>query len=469
MTDNLTFDSHERAEMQGTSPRLAVSGISKRYGVVQALDDVSFDVSAGQIHALVGENGSGKSTVVGIISGTVQPDAGVISIDGGAVTSRRTADSQRAGAITVFQDGSLIKDLSVAQNLYLGTDRAQRPAYRRIVAWATELLASHGIRIDPTMKAGDLAPGDRQLLEIIRAISREPKILILDEATSALDAQGVDTVLLLMRQVASRGTAVLFVTHRLSEVERVADTVTVLRDGRYQGTHDAPTTALQRLVELMAGTRVDMEFPERSDQSNGKVLLQAKDLAGPGFGPVDVELRAGEIVGIAGADGNGQLALLRGLASLGETHGHVRTGGTSIRSYRMAVERGVVLLGSDRKNESLFSALSVGDNIGIGVLGRLSSMGFMRLKRERSFIEDSIEEYRIRVGNPRQLPSELSGGNQQKVALSRVLAMDPRVVLIDEPTQGVDVRSRMDIYRLLRQVADKGHAVVVVSSDASEL
>ncbi|HET9422920.1 MAG TPA: ATP-binding cassette domain-containing protein [Nocardioides sp.] len=448
---------------------LVASGLSKRYGAVQALDDVSLSLALGEIHALVGENGSGKSTLVGIVSGTVHRDHGDLSIGGTGVTAARPAVSQRHGAITVFQDGSLIGELTVAQNLYLGTGAAHRPSFGRMADWAQELLQTYGFDIDTTLKASALPPGDRQLVEIVRAVAGEPKVLILDEATSALDSHGVDFVLDLMRKVAAKGSAVLFVTHRLSEVMRVADRVTVLRDGRFQGTHEAATTTPQRLVELMAGTRVDLEFPDRAVETDGAAVMTASGLEGLGYGPVDVELHAGQIVGIAGADGNGQLPLLKGLAGLGDNAGTVELDGRRLRSYGAAVDRGVVYLSSDRKTESLFGGLTVGDNIGLGVLKDNSTLGVMRLRRESNFVADSIDRYRIRVGHPSQLPTELSGGNQQKVALSRVLAMEPKVVLIDEPTQGVDVRSRLDIYRFLRAIADSGSAVVVVSSDASEL
>jgi len=450
-------------------PLLVATGLSKRYAAVQALQDVSITLTGGRIHALVGENGSGKSTLVGIVSGTVARDDGTVEIAGTPVQVARPAVSQRLGAITVFQDGSLIGELSVAQNLYLGTPAESRPALSRMSGWATELLHRHGFDVDPDVPAASLPPGDQQLVEIIRAVACEPRVLILDEATSALDSRGVDIVLDLMRQVAARGSAVLFVTHRLSEVMRVADEVTVLRDGKYQGTYEASTVTPLRLVELMAGTRVDLEFPDRTDAGDGEVLLTAQQLAGLGFGPIDLELRGGQIVGIAGADGNGQLPLLRSLASLGDNHGTVDVGGRRLRSYVSAVDAGVVYLSSDRRNESLFAGLTVGDNLGIGVLGELSGGGIMHIRKERSFIADAIARYRIRIGHAGQLPTELSGGNQQKVALSRVLAMSPKVVLIDEPTQGVDARSRLDIYRFLRAIADSGSAVVVVSSDASEL
>ena len=449
---------------------LDTSGLSKRYAAVQALDDVALQLRAGEIHALVGENGSGKSTLVGIVAGTVQRDSGTVRIGDTDVVRHQPRRAQRLGAITVFQDGSLIPELSVARNLYLGTPPDARPSYARVTAWSEALLLRHGLDIDPELPAASLPPGDRQLVEIVRAVASKPRILILDEATSALDSSGVDVVLSLMRDAAAEGTAVLFVTHRLSEVMRVAERVTVLRDGRHQGTYEIADVSPQRLVELMAGTRVDLEFPNRAPAgAEAPLLLSCHELRGLGFGPVDLELRAGEVVGIAGADGNGQVPLLRGLARHGEVEGTVEASGEEIRSYPEAIDHGVVYLSSDRRRESLFTGLSITDNLGLGVLDELSSRGVVRTRRERGFVRDAIDRYRIRVGSPSQSPTELSGGNQQKVALSRVLAMSPRVVLIDEPTQGVDVRSRMDIYRFLRDIADHGSCVVVVSSDASEL
>lgn len=454
------------------APALSVRGICKTYGPVKALLPASLDLCPGEVHALVGENGSGKSTFVGIVSGTVKADAGTFAIAGTVCTRATPAESQNRGALTVFQDGSVFSELTIAQNLYLGTPAGQRPAYGEIEAWARQRLAEFGLgRLSVGPRAGTLSPADRQLLEIVRALMARPTVLLLDEATSALDAAGVDRALDLMRQAADQGTAVLFVTHRLAEVFRVADRISVLRDGAWEGTYDAQTVNAEQLVELMAGAGVDQEFPERADPAKvGEVLLSGVDLAHDRFGPVDVTLRAGEIVGIAGADDNGQHELLRGLAGVGVPDGQLEINGKRVVDYADAVEAGVLLLSGDKLNESLFAPLPVRENIAAGVVGQLSSRGgVINMSRESDLVDEVIRRFGIRLESPDQPVTSLSGGNQQKVALGRVLATEPMVLIVDEPTQGVDVRSRMDIYRRLRDTANQGLAVLVNSSDASEI
>ncbi|MFB2599629.1 ATP-binding cassette domain-containing protein [Herbiconiux sp. P17] len=457
-------------EKQTTEVVLSTDGVSKQYGPVTALSETSLTVRAGEVRALVGENGSGKSTFVGIVSGTVVPNTGTVTIGEGDLTKHLPVESQTAGVLTVFQDGSLLATLTVAQNLYIGTPAAQRPKYGEIVSWAAAQLAEYDLDLDPMLKVAALAPGDRQILEIVRAVMAKPRLLLLDESTSALDASGVDKVLDLMRFAALQGSAVLFVTHRLAEVFRVADTVSILRDGRYIGTHPAAEVSPKQIVELMAGTKVEMEFPTRTALDAGaKELLTARGLTGERFGPVDLTLRAGQILGIAGADGNGQGQLLRGLATLGVSGGTVTSLGTELRNYRQATRDGIVFLSGDRKNESLFQALSIRENMTAGVLRTLSTAGIVSAPAESRFVKKQIADFGIRLGSPSQPPSSLSGGNQQKIAISKAMAAEPKVFLIDEPTQGVDVRSRMDIYRFIRACADAGNAVVIVSSDASEL
>lgn len=450
---------------------LVVRDISKTYGPVKALQPASFAMTPGEVHALVGENGSGKSTLVGIVSGTVKLDGGEVLIGGTRCVKHTPWESQRLGALTVFQDGSVLPELTVAQNLYLGTPASGRPGYRGIERWAAERLGELGLeRLPAREPTYNLSPADRQLLEIGRALMSSPNLLMLDEATSALDPAGVDAALGMMRRATESGCAVLFVTHRLSEVFRVADRISVLRDGIWRGTYEADAMDAEGLVELMAGRSVSIEFPERArPQEIGEPVIVAEQLRGPGYGPVDLTIRSGEIVGIAGADGNGQLELLHGICATHVPDGRLEVKGAPIASYSDAAGAGVALLSSDRRSESLFPTLAIRENLTIGVLGSLSRLGVISRSSEAAQVQQSIDRFGIRLGSAEDAVTSLSGGNQQKVALGRVLATEPDVILTDEPTQGVDVRSRLDIYRMLRESAKRGKAVVMVSSDASEL
>lgn len=473
---NRTTTGRRRASGAGASGQapvapLSVSGISKTYGPVRALLPTSFDLVAGEVHALVGENGSGKSTVVKILSGVIAPDEGTVSFNGRSARRHTPWESQGGGVLTVYQDGTIYDDLTVAQNLYVGVPASFRPSYRRLNAWAHDRLSEFGLsRLTPNARAGSFSPGDRQLLDIARAAMAHPPVLLLDEATSALDAAGVNVALDLMRRAAADGCAVMFVTHRLSEVFRVATRVSILRDGEWQGTRPASELDQPALVNLMAGSVVDHDFPDRAaTEEVGQELLVARELRGLGYGPVDIAVRSGEIVGIAGADNNGQIGLLRGLAGLNVLGGSLSALGSPVSSLRSAMKLGVGLLSADRRNESLFPSLAIRENLVSGILSKLSHGGFISGPRERRATSRAVDQFGIRLGSPEDPVTSLSGGNQQKVALSRLLSTEPKVVLVDEPTQGVDVRSRVDIYRTLRTSAQSGAGVVVLSSDAAEL
>lgn len=462
------------ASTQQTGAPLALSlqGISKRFGAVQALRDVSIECRAGEIHGLIGENGSGKSTLLGIASGVLAPDAGTVEIAGRRLEVASAADAQRLGLGMAYQTFSEVRELSVAQNLYLSTPRADRPRYGAMEAWARALLETFDLNIPAAVATGRLSLAERQLLEVVKALQAKPKVLVLDEPTTALGPDEVDRLHRLIVDLSARGVGVVYVSHRLPEVLSVVDRVTVLRDGRGQGTYDAGDAPEQRLVSLMIGRPVELAFPARTGVASVDVMLEVHDLRGGRFGPIDLTVRRGEILGVAGAEGNGQLPMLRSLAGTEKSEGTVKCAGrrVDLRSPPGALRAGILLLSGERAQESLFSVLGVRANASLQILRRFSRFGWIRRARERDTVLDVVKRLQMRTPSIEQPVQFLSGGNQQKVAVARpFLRGDVNVIIADEPTQGVDVGSRFDIYEALRAKAAEGIAVLVKSSDPIEL
>jgi ribose transport system ATP-binding protein len=456
-----------------TSDVLSVRGLSKAYGAVQALRDVSIDCRAGEIHALVGENGSGKSTLLGIASGFLAPDQGAVEIGGSRLAHHSPAAARRLGLGIAYQDYSHVLELSVAENLFLAVPADARPAYGEMQSWAEETLATFKLDIAVTAPPGSLPLADRQLLEVAKSLLTRPKVLLLDEPTTALGPEAVERLHTLVLEQVREGVGVVYVSHRLPEVLAVADRVTVLRDGVRQGTFEAASVSEDALVALMIGRPLTVAFPERpSPAEHADVVLAVSGLRGERFGPVDLEVRKGEILGIAGAEGNGQVPFLRALAGVEPAIGSASCDGAKLdtRSPAGPLRAGVVLLSGDRRGEALFPVLSVRANATIQVLRRLARGGIVLHSRERHAIAGLVERLRVRMASSEQPVQSLSGGNQQKVSLIRpFLRGDVKVILAEEPTQGVDVGARFDIYEALRAKADEGIATVLKSSDPIEL
>ena len=440
---------------------LSLRGVSKAFGAVRALRDVSVDCRAGEMHALVGENGSGKSTLLGVASGFLAPDHGTVEIGGRERRRVSPAETRRLGLGIAYQTYSHVLDLSVAENLYLG----------RAAEAATAVRAHGGVGggdgwrqfdldIPLTAATGSLSLVQRQLLEVVKALLAEPKVLLLDEPTTALGPQEVDRLHALVLEQSRAGVGIVYVSHRLPEVLGIADRVSVLRDGVCQGTFDAASMSEESLVALMIGRPLQLAFPERHEPAGPReVLLAVSGLAGDRFGPIDLDVAKGEILGIAGAEGNGQLQFLRALAGVERAVGKVTCDGRELDSASPlgALRAGVVLLSGDRSGESLFPVLSVRVNATIQVLRRLGRMGFLQRRRERRTVDDLAGRLRIRMASIEQPVQSLSGGNQQKVSLTRpFLRGDVKVILAEEPTQGVDVAARFDIYDALREKATRG-------------
>ncbi|HEY1775635.1 MAG TPA: ATP-binding cassette domain-containing protein [Solirubrobacteraceae bacterium] len=465
---------HVAPHAHGATAALALEGLSKRFGAVQAVDHVSIQCYPGEVHAVVGENGSGKSTLLGMACGMLPPDTGSITIDGQQLGVASVADAMNLGVGMTYQSFSQVLQMSIAENLYLSAAPAERPAFGAMEEWAAAFLREVGIELDPAVQVRRLTLADRQFLEIAKALVRKPKVLMLDEPTTALGPGEVEKLHKLVRERTAQGVAVVYVSHRLPEVLGLATRVTVLRDGRWQGTFEATELSEAKLVALMIGRPLELAFPEREPIERATAaLIEVEGLRGERFGPIDLKLMPGEIVGIAGAEGNGQGQFLRALAGVEHSSGSVRREGgrgVSLRSPRTALAAGLALLSADRANESLFPVLGVRANATIQVLRRFSHLGVVSRRQERSAVLDVAGPLQVRAASTEQPVAFLSGGNQQKVVLMRpFLRPDLKVLLVDEPTQGVDVKSRFDIYRALREKVAEGCAVVIKSSDPLEL
>ena len=452
---------------------LALRDVSKAFGAVRALREVSIDCRAGEIHALVGENGSGKSTLLGIASGFLAPDHGTVEIAGRQRRRVSPAETRRLGLGIAYQTYSHVLDLSVAENLYLGAPPELRPRYGRIEAWAAETLGAFDLEIPLLPSTRALSLVQRQLLEVVKALLAQPKVLLLDEPTTALGPDDVERLHALVLEQSRAGVGIVYVSHRLPEVLGIADRVSVLRDGVCQGTFDGASMSEESLVALMIGRPLQLAFPERQGRAaQREVRLVVSGLHGERFGPVDLEVAKGEILGLAGAEGNGQVQFLRALAGVERSAGTATCDGRALDSGSPlgALRAGVVLLSGDRSGESLFPVLSVRVNTTIQVLRRLARFGLLRRGRERKTVDDLAGRLRIRMASMEQPVQSLSGGNQQKVSLTRpFLRGDVKVLLAEEPTQGVDVAARFDIYDALREKANDGVATIVKSSDPLEL
>jgi ribose transport system ATP-binding protein len=461
-----------------TAPLLEVEGISKRFGATLALSNVSFDVRAGEVHALMGENGAGKSTLMKIISGNYQPDSGSILIDGSPVVMASPRDAMSAGVAIIHQELNTIPEMTVAENLATGNEpvRFGMLDRRRMVEQAREKLARVGADIDPNRPIGRLSVGMQQMVEIARAVAENAKVLVLDEPTAALSRSESEQLFALIRAMRSRGMGLVYISHRMEEVWQLADRVTVFRDGQLIGTRDMRTTGSDQVrpgdvVRMMVGRDID-DLYVRTAHPAGDVRLSVRDLTGPGgIGPVSFDVRSGQVVGMVGLIGAGRTEVARLIYGADR-----RTGGTvtldgeplDVRSPVDGIRAGVGLLPESRKDQALFLDLTVRDNIGMSTLKDFSSGGVVRGGPLLKAVRTVMDQLKIR-SNALGLESRaLSGGNQQKLVLGRLLLQRPDLMILDEPTRGVDIGAKSEIYRLINEIAGTGTAVLVISSDLPE-
>ncbi|MBX9456415.1 MAG: ATP-binding cassette domain-containing protein [Rhizobium sp.] len=452
---------------------LKVDGIVKSFPGVKALKGVSLECRPGEIQALVGENGAGKSTLMRVLAGAYQPDSGSITVDGKPVTLAGPRDAADRGIAMVYQDTRLVPDLDTPQNIFLGREPGGVLLdYRKMRADAATLLARLGETLDLSERVGDKPLAERQIIELARALSSNARVLILDEPTSALTPREVDRLFAILRDLRAAGTSIVFISHRLPEVFAISDRITVLKDGEMIGTVDADTVHEDSIVRMMVGRDLALAYPPRNDNP-GEVVLSATRLSAPGrFDGVNLTVRAGEILGLGGIAGSGQQDIVRALFGLvpGAT-GQITIRGkvAAIDTPGAAIRAGVVYLPSDRRGEGMFLPHSISDNIVLPHVKDWSRLGILDTAREREAVARQVASLQVKTPSVAQPVELLSGGNQQKVTFARWLLADPKVCIFDEPTQGVDVGTKLEIYTLVRQLADRGIAVIVVSSDVMEL
>jgi ribose transport system ATP-binding protein len=433
---------------------LRLRGIRKRFGATAALDGVDFDVDGGDVHALIGENGAGKSTLMNILSGTFAPDAGAMFLDGAPYAPAGPADARRQGIAHIHQELALCPHLAVAENIFLGIE----PPWREMRARAARLLAEFGRdEVDPSRRTGDLSLADQQVVEICRALASDARVLLMDEPTSSLQRADVERLFRLIGQLRERGIAVVYISHFLEEVREIAARYTVLRDGRSVSSGDLTSVRDEELIAAMVGREI--ETASRTAAAPGEIVLSVRNLAAPPrLRSATFDLRRGEILGIAGLIGSGRSELIRALFGL------LRTAGGDV------ARRGTIgYLSEDRKGEGLALQLSVADNVTMSRFASCARAGWIDLRRQNAQTEAVMRRLRVKAAGPRSAVVRLSGGNQQKVALGRLLHQDADILLLDEPTRGIDVGSKADIFAEIAQLARDGKAIVVVSSYLPDL
>lgn len=459
-------------------PALEVHGLTKRYAGVLAMDDISFTLAPGEVHALVGENGAGKSTLVKSLAGAVRPDSGQMTLFGQPYAPRVPADALRTGVGVVFQELSLIPDLTVAQNIWFGRE-TRTPFWtikdRELERQTRELFDKYELAgVPPHARVRDLSVSQRQLVEIVKVISTNPRIFVLDEATSALSPREVDWTHNRAKQLASEGASVIYISHRLAEAREVASEVTIFRAGKNVRTAHLADVPDDELIYLMLGRRVDHLYPQKAKNIDDEAVLRVRDLTvGSRVRGVDFDIRKGEILGVGGIQGQGQLELFLGLYGILPGTGEISVQGqqVSISNPRQALKAkiGLALVPEDRQNDGLFLPLSIRENIVIPTLSRLSKFGFITQRRERRAITDVVGRLKIAARNTEQAAGSLSGGNQQKVVIAKFLLTQARVYCLYDLTRGVDVGTKAEIFDLMRTLASSGAAVLFYSTELAEL
>lgn len=458
-----------------TEPLLQMSGIVKEFPGVKALNQVDFTLLSGEIHALLGENGAGKSTLMKVLSGVYQKDGGEIKLDGKSVEITGPRQAQKLGIGIIHQEMNLVPALTVMENVFLGREPQKLLGFvdkAQMHRETSEVLNRLGTAIKPEALVGELSIGAQQMVEIAKALSYETRILIMDEPTAALTERESEHLFKIVRQLAASGVGIVYISHRMEELFALSDKITVMRDGTYVDTVVTKKTSFDSLVKLMVGRELTERFPKKV-ATIGQEVIKVSNFSRKGvLHDVSLTARAGEIVGISGLMGAGRTELARAIFGIDKVdQGEIFIDGAkqSIHSCIDAIKAGIALITEDRKNQGLVLPMSVGDNISLAVLGDVCKQSFISKTAEDALIDRQIKELKIKTPNAAQLVKNLSGGNQQKVVIAKWLSANPKVLIMDEPTRGVDVGAKAEIYHIMNMLAAAGVAILMISSELPEV
>ncbi len=456
-------------------PTIELVGIAKQFGAVQALRGVDLNLYPGEVHALVGENGAGKSTLVKILAGIHRPDSGTVKVGGEVVELRSPTQAQALGIAVVQQEPMMFPDLDVAENVFMGRhprDRFGRVDWKRMYREVDHLLVSLDVSLSSHTPVQGLSVAEQQLVEIAKALSLQARVLVLDEPTAALSSHEVEELFAIVNQLRERGVAVLFVSHRLEEVFTIADRLTVFRDGTHIITAPVSEMNTEEIIKHMVGRELSNLYP-KSEAEVGEVVLEVRQLTRPGaFADVSFQLRRGEILGFSGLVGAGRTEVARVLFGIDRAEsGEIWLKGTKvhIRSPQQAMDYGIAYVPEDRHQQGLVKNFSIASNVTLAILQKVSRLGLLDPRREQKIASEYSSQLNVRSAGVEQLVSALSGGNQQKVVLGKGLATNPSVLILDEPTRGIDVGAKAEVHRIISDLAARGLAIILISSELPEV
>ncbi len=459
------------------TPFVEMKAIQKSFSGNQVLKDVNFSILPGEVHALMGENGAGKSTLIKVLTGIHKRDAGTIKLKGEEVSFSNPKQAEREGIVVIHQELNIIPHLTVTQNMFLGRELTfgksgilkMKEMKKQTLQNLERLGASN---IDPDEEAGNLSVGKQQMIEIARAMSTDAKMIIMDEPTAALTEREIENLFQVVNSLREQGVSIVYVSHRMEEIFQICDRITVLRDGEYVGTEKINETSFEAIVKMMVGRELGERFPDRTSQV-GDVVLQVQDLAREGlFENVSFDVHKGEILGVAGLMGAGRTEIMEAVfGSRKKSGGNIYLNGNplKIKHPQDAIQEGIGFITEDRKDEGLVLDLSIRENIALTNMKAISDKGWISSTKEKRLIDDLIEKLHVRTTGREQDVRSLSGGNQQKVVVAKWLGIQPKVLILDEPTRGVDIGAKKEIYHIMNELTEQGVAIIMVSSELPEV